>query len=80
MKTPRTVAYAGALTALIFALTLPSAQVRSQLAAPPSDPASVLQALQTANETLIKRQEATVKEIEELNTTAREIRIFSKRG
>jgi hypothetical protein len=80
MKTQHTLAFAGTLAALLFALFLPSAQVRSQLAAPPSDPASVLQALQTANEAFLKRQEATLKEIDELNTTAREVRIFSKRG
>ncbi len=80
MKTPSAFATAATVAASVFALLLPSAQVHSQLAPPPSDPASVLQALQQANDALLKRQEATLKEVEELTVTAREIRIFTKRG
>ena len=80
MKTRSTFTFAAVTAALVFATLLPSAQVRSQLAPPPSDPASVLQALQQANGELLKRQETTLKEIEELTVTAREVRIFAKRG
>lgn len=80
MKNQPAVASTCTIAAAIFALFLPSAQVRSQLAPPPTDPASVLQALQQANGDFLKRQEATLKEVEELTTTAREIRIFTKRG
>ncbi len=72
---------ATASAALILAFSLSSAQpLRSQLALPAADPATALQALQQANTEMIKRQEATLKELEELTATAREVRIFSKRG
>ena len=81
MKTASAFPVSLVVVALAFAALLPSAQpLRSQLVAPPSDPAAVLQALQQANTDLIKRQDATLKEIEELTATAREVRIFSKRG
>jgi hypothetical protein len=71
------------LLAAGLALVLPSAQLRSQLVpapAPVTDPLQALQALQRANDDLLKRQENTIQELTELTTIAREARIFSKRG
>ncbi len=72
----RYLAFAG----VSLAIFLPSSQVRSQLLAPPADPLVLLQAMETANDDLLKRQEATLKELTDTTTTAREIRIFSRRG
>ena len=58
---------------------LPCAQLRSQALAP-SDPTTALQTLQTTNDELIKRQETTLKELTDMTTEAREIKVFSKRG
>ena len=69
-----------AAAGLILAVTLPSSQVRSQLAIPPSDPLVLLQTMQTANDDLLKRQEATLKDLTEMTENAREIRIYSRRG
>ena len=67
--------------ALVFAALLtPSASVRSQLAPLPNDPGAALQTLQQANTDLIRRQEATLKEIDDLTAQAREARIFARRG
>ncbi len=66
---------------LLLAVTLtPSTSVRSQLAPLPNDPAAALQSLQQANADLLRRQETTLKEIEELTVQAREARIFARRG
>ena len=64
----------------LAALLTPSASVRSQLAPLPNDPGAALQSLQQANADLLKRQEATLKGLEELSTEAREARIFARRG
>ena len=64
----------------LAALLTPSASVRSQLAPLPNDPGAALQSLQQANADLLKRQEATLKDLEELSTEAREARIFARRG
>ena len=67
--------------AVVLAVGLPSSQVRSQLLVPNAgDPLTQLQALGTANDDLLKRQEATLKELTDLTDTAREVRIFSRRG
>lgn len=60
--------------------TLPSARLNSQAVALPAEPLAALQALQTANDDLIKRQEATLKDLTDITADAREIRIFTKRG
>ncbi|MBV9128179.1 MAG: hypothetical protein JO117_08850 [Verrucomicrobia bacterium] len=82
MKTPSIRSFVLPLLPLAVGalLLLPSAQVRSQMALPPSNPAAALQALQTANADLIKRQEATLKELEEATNVAREARIFARRS
>ena len=36
--------------------------------------------MQTANDDLIKRQEATLADLAEITETANQVRIFSKRG
>ena len=68
-----------AILALAAMLT-PSTSVRCQLAPLPNDPATALQVLQQANADLIKRQETTLKELDDLVTQAREARIFARRG
>ena len=69
-----------AATLVLAALLTPSASVRSQLAPLPNDPGAILQALQQANTDLIRRQETSLKELEDLTTQAREARIFARRG
>ena len=63
-----------------LALTLPAASSRSQLAPPPADAVAELQTLQTANDDLLKRQDATLKDLTDMTDTANEIRIFSRRN
>lgn len=62
-----------------LALLLPSPQGRSQQPLP-TDPLAAIQALSTANDDLLKRQEATLKDLVEMTDTAREVRIFARRG
>lgn len=69
-----------AVAASCAALLVPPASVHSQLAPLPNDPGAVLQVLQQANADLLKRQEATLKELEELTNDAREARIFARRS
>ena len=78
MKTIRPISLAAAL--VLTALCTPSGSVRSQLAPLPNDPGAILQSLQQTNADLIRRQEASLKELEELTTQAREARIFARRG
>lgn len=67
--------------AAFAAMALPCAQLRSQALLPaPADPVAALQALLKTNEELLKRQEASLAELVELTSTARDARIFSKRG
>lgn len=71
-----------------LALLLPSAQVHSQLpapvpvqpAAPVTDPVAALQQLLRTNEDLLKRQQNTLKDLTDMTTSAREARIFARRG
>lgn len=67
-------------TAVLLALMLPSAQMRSQLAPLPDDPLSALQVLQKSNDDLLKRQDDTLKALTDATTTANTIRIFTRRG
>ena len=60
-------------------LLLPSPHGRSQQPLP-TDPLTAIQALSTASDDLLKRQEATLKDLSEMTDTAREARIFAKRG
>lgn len=66
--------------AVTVAVLLPSAQVQSQLAPLPGDPLAALQTLQKANDDLLKRQDDTLKTLTDLNATANEVRILSRRG
>ena len=68
------------VAALVLAVGLPSSNVRSQLLAPATDPLIQIQTLGTANDDLLKRQEATLKELTDMTDTAREVRIYSRRG
>ncbi len=68
------------LLAVALAFLLPAASSRSQLLPAPSDPMTELQALQTANDDLLKRQDATLKDLTEMTDQANEVRIFSRRG
>ncbi len=68
------------LLVAIVLTTLPSASVRSQLALPPADPLAALQAIQTTNDDLLKRQEATLKDLSDTTTEAHEMKIYSRRG
>lgn len=69
------------LFAALAAMALPCAQVRSQALLPaPGDPLVTLQALIKANDDLLKRQETSFNDLVELTSSAREARIFSKRG
>jgi hypothetical protein len=65
---------------LLLVVALPSSEVRSQLALPPVDPLAALETMHKNNEDLLKRQEATLKDLTDLTEAAREIRIYSKRG
>ena len=69
-----------AFAAVLLALLLPSAQIRSQLAPLPDDPLSALQVLQKANDDLLKRQDDTLKALTDATATANEIRIYGHRG
>ena len=60
-------------------LVLPAVHSRSQLA-PVVDPLSEMQVMQTANDDLLKRQEATLKDLTDMTATANEVRIFSRRN
>ncbi len=65
--------------AAALALLLPAPTMHSQLAAP-ADPLAAIQEMDKANTDLIKRQEATLQDLTEMTDTAREVRLFSKRG
>ena len=65
--------------AAAFAVLLPASHIESQTVAP-ADPLAAIQALQTANDDLLKRQDATLKDLSDMTDTAREVRIFAKRG
>lgn len=67
------------LLAFGLALLLPAGFSQSQMM-PAGDPIADMQAMQTANDDLLKRQEATLKDLTDMTTTANEIRIFSKRS
>ena len=67
------------LAAAALALFLPGPHGRSQQPLP-TDPLAAIQALSTAEDDLLKRQEATLKDLSEMTDTAREARIFAKRG
>ena len=70
-----------AMTGIALTLLLPTTSSRSQLApTAPGDPISELQSLQNANDDLLKRQDATLKDLTEMTDTANEIRIYSRRG
>ncbi len=68
------------VTAVGLAVALPSARVHSQLAPPAGDPLADLQTIQTANDDLIKRQEATLKDLADTTDVADQVRILAKRG
>lgn len=65
--------------AAVLALCLPAPRSQSQQPLP-TDPLAAIQALGTANDDLLKRQEATLKDLVEMTDTAREARIFARRG
>ena len=67
------------LLAAVLVVALPSGRSRSQLA-PATDPLAELQAIQTANDDLLKRQDATLKDLTDMTDMANEVRIFSRRG
>ena len=68
------------LVAVALAMLLPATRSHSQLAPVPADPLNELQTLQTANEDLLKRQDATLKDLSEMTDAANEVRIFSRRN
>ena len=76
MKSPN---FAPFFVAAVLAVFLPASHIESQTVAP-ADPLAAIQALQTTNDDLIKRQEATLKDLSDMTDTAREVRIFSRRG
>ena len=67
------------LAAAALTLLLPAPHGRSQQPLP-LDPLAAIQALSTADDDLLKRQEATLKDLSEMTDTAREAKIFAKRG
>ena len=67
------------MLAVALVVALPLGRSESQLA-PVADPLTELQAAQTANDDLLKRQDATLKDLTDMTDTANEVRIFSKRG
>lgn len=68
-----------ALLAGAALLCLPSGEVHSQLA-PGMDFFKQLQDLALKNDEIIKRQEETIKTVDDLLQEAKQARIFSKRG
>lgn len=69
------------LLAAAIVISLPAARSRSQMLTPAStDPMTELQDLQTANDDLLKRQDATLKDLSDMTDQANEVRIFSRRG
>ena len=66
-----------AAAALVLFLPAPHGGSQQRLT---TDPLAAIQALGTANDDLLKRQEATLKDLSEMTDTAREARIFAKRG
>ncbi|MBS0658661.1 MAG: hypothetical protein JSR82_10505 [Verrucomicrobia bacterium] len=67
-----------ALAGAVAVCLLPSGQVQSQV--PGMDVFTALQDLVQKNDQLIKRQEETLKTVEDLMTEAKQARIMSKRG
>ena len=67
------------LGAATLALLLPAPRGQSQQSSP-ADPLAAIQALDAANEDLLKRQEATLKDLSEMTDVAREAKIFARRG
>ena len=76
----KTFSIAPVCVAVVLAMMLPSTQLKSQMAPLPDDPLTALQTLQKANDDLLKRQDDTLKTLSDLNATANEVRIFSRRG
>lgn len=68
------------LLILALAVVLPPGSTHSQLLQPAGNPMTELQSLQKTNDDIIKRQEATLKDLTDMTTTAHEVRIYSKRG
>ena len=69
------------VASVALTLLLPATNSHSQLApAASGDPVTELQSLQNANDDLLKRQDATLKDLTEMTDTANEIRIYSRRG
>ena len=68
------------LVAALLVCALPARRLNSQAVPFPAEPLSAMQALETANDDLIKRQEASLKDLTDITADAREIRILSKRG
>ena len=69
-----------ALSAFALTLLLPASRSQSQLAPAPTDPLAQIQAMETANDDLLKRQDTTLKDLTEMTDTANEVRIFARRG
>ena len=67
------------LVAAAFAVLLPVSRIESQQVAP-ADPLAAIQALGTANDDLLKRLEATLKDLSDMTDTAREVRILARRS
>ena len=66
--------------AIVLTLLLPATRSHSQLAPAPTNPLAQIQALETANDDLLKRQDATLKDLTDMTETANEVRIFARRG
>ncbi len=69
-----------ALCAVALTILLPASKSQSQLAPAPTDPLAQIQAMETANDDLLKRQDSTLKDLTEMTDTANEVRIFARRG
>ncbi len=76
----KTASYPILLAAALLVCTLPPHRAQSQAQPAPVDPLAALQALQTANDDLLKRQEATLKDLTDMTAEAREAKIFARRG
>ncbi len=76
----KTTSYFLLLLVALLVCALPSNRLQSQALPPPADPLTAIQALQTANDDLIKRQEATLKDLSDMTDAAREAKIFARRG
>lgn len=68
------------LTAAAALAFFSAASVRSQAPQPPGSTLAGLQQIQTANKAMIEKQQKTLETLDEMKTTAEQLKAFGKRG